>query len=102
MWEKIKRYQDSLKNESDPNVVRDLKAIISGMLNYHLGISKLGKERFEKYCKDCAYNVLDPVPEMRVMDEKIPELAGRMCAYCGGCVLSWKVRQSIKPCEFWK
>lgn len=101
--EKIKRLKQALRETKDPDYAKALKAIIAGMTNYYLGLcSGLAKERFEKFCKDCAYNVRDPIPDMRIQDEKAPEISERMCSHCHGCVLSYKLRQSVKPCEFWK
>lgn len=103
MIEKIKRLKEALAETDDPTYAKTLKAIIVGMTNYYLGLwSGLAKERFEKFCKNCAFNIQDPIVDMRIEDHKVPELSQRMCAYCGGCVLSYKLRQSIKPCEFWK
>lgn len=102
-FEKIKRLKQSLLETNDPDYAKTLKAIIAGMTNYNLGLSNdIAKKRFEEACKDCAFNIQDPIQEMRVVDKNNPELSGRMCAHCGGCVLSYKLRQSVKPCEFWK
>lgn len=104
MWDKIRRYQKGLRNETNPNFKRDLKAIISGMTNFYVNSSqadKLAKERLESSCKGCAYFITDPVESERVNDKRIPELSGKICGNCG-CTLSYKLRQSVKPCEFWK
>lgn len=104
MWKKIKRYQDNLRTESDPDVIRDIKAIISGMTNFFVGSGKANKaaeERYKKHCAGCVYFISDPVESERVEDKNIPELSGKMCSLCG-CTSSYKLRQSIKPCEFWK
>lgn len=103
LLDKIERLKSALQEEKDPDAVKTIKAVIVGMTNYNLGLqNSIAKDRFEKYCSGCAYNVQDPIPDMRVQDKAIPELSERMCAYCNGCVLSYKLRQSVKPCEFWK
>lgn len=104
MWDKIKRYQEHLKNESDPQVIRDVKAIISGMTNFFVRSGKAkdnAKELLDKYCSSCIYFITDPVESEKVQDKDIPELSGKMCSFCG-CTSSYKLRQTIKPCEFWK
>ncbi|RMZ58968.1 hypothetical protein D1632_15495 [Chryseobacterium nematophagum] len=100
---KIKRLKQALIETNDPDYAKTLKAIIVGMTNFYLGLANdLAKKRFENSCKGCAFNLQDPIAKLRVQDEKVPELSARMCAHCEGCVLSYKLRQSIKPCEFWK
>lgn len=100
--EGIKRMQKNLETETDPNAIKDLKAVISGMSNFYFGLkTKLAKERFENHCKGCEFNIKEPIEDMRLKDSIIPELSDRMCGYCG-CVLSYKIRQSVKKCEYWK
>lgn len=104
MWEKIKRYQEGLKNESNPDVKRDLKAIISGMTNFFVGSKKadeVAKDRLENSCSGCEFFKTDPIESERVEDKRIPQLSGKICGACG-CTLSYKLRQSIKPCKHWK
>lgn len=100
--EGIKRIQKNLEKETDPNIKKDLKAVISGMSNFYFGMkTKLAKERFENHCKACEFNMKEPIEDMRVKDSIVPELSNRMCGDCG-CVLSYKIRQSVKKCEYWK
>ena len=104
MWAKIKRYQEQLKNENDLNVIRDLKAIIVGMTNFYLSSKKWNvkaKERFENHCSKCEIFINEPLESEKVIDKDIPKLSGKICGSCG-CVESYKLRQSIKPCKFWK
>ena len=104
MWEKIKRYHAELQKETDPDIARDLKAIASGMTNFITGSKKwndIARKRYEDHCKGCAFFITDPIPSERVTDKNIPELSGKICEKCG-CVESYKLRQSIKTCEFWK
>lgn len=100
--DKIQRLKEGLASETDPDLILSTKAIISGIVNHHLNLRKdLALQRYEQHCKGCEFNVEDPVDDMRVEDKLIPELSGKMCNHCGGCVLSYKIRQSIKKCEFW-
>ena len=102
LLEGIKRISKNIQEETDPSVIKDLKAVASGMSNFYFGLkTDLAKQRFEDHCKGCVFNIQEPIPDMRVTDEKIPELSGRMCGNCG-CVLSYKIRQSIKKCQYWK
>ena len=104
MWEKVKEYQRSLKEETNPNIRKDLQAIISGMVNFYVK-SKTAKEkaveRYENHCKGCEHFIDETIESMIIEDKEIPELSGKSCNLCG-CVESWKLRQSIKTCEFWK
>lgn len=102
LLEGIKRLDASLKTETDPDVIRDSKAVISGMSNFYFGLkTTLAKERFEDHCKGCEFNVKEPIESMRVKDFAIPGISDRMCGLCG-CILSYKIRQSVKKCEYWK
>ena len=104
MWTKIKRYQDSLKKEQDPDVIKDIKAIISGMTHFYISskeYNQIANTRLESNCKGCAYFISDPVESEKVIDKDIPKLSGKICSLCG-CTSSYKLRQSIKPCKFWK
>ena len=104
MWEKVRRYQDGLKEESNPNVAKDIKAIISGMTNFYCrsgSAKKIAEERLKNHCSACAYFISDPVESEKVTDRDLPELSGKICSLCG-CTSSYKLRQSIKKCEFWK
>lgn len=104
MFEKIRRYQIGLKNEKDPNIQRDIKAIISGMTNFYCHSQKANekaKYRLENFCSGCIHFTDDPIEDEKVKDKDIPELSGKICSACG-CTSSYKLRQSIKPCEFWK
>lgn len=100
--EGIKRIQKNLETEDDPDVKKDLKAVISGMSNFYFGLkTKLARERLENHCKGCEFNIKEPIESMRVSDSIIPEISGRQCGLCG-CVLSFKIRQSVKKCQYWK
>ena len=91
-----------MESESNPDVKRDLKAVVSGMSNFYFGLNtKKAKERFENHCKGCEFNIKEPIEDMRVKDLIIPELSNRQCGYCG-CVLSYKIRQNVKKCDYWK
>lgn len=100
--DKINRLKSGLASETDPDLIQSAKAIIQGMTFFYLGIkSNLAKLRYDSYCKYCKHNVVDPVESMHEEDTIIPEISGRMCDHCGGCVLSFKLRQDIKKCEYW-
>lgn len=100
--DKIKRLKEALASESDPDLLRSGKAILSGMAFFKLGINTdLARKRFDSHCKSCQFNVLDPVEGMREKDPQIDEASDRMCSHCGGCVLAYKLRQNVTKCEFW-
>lgn len=100
--DKIQRLKEGLASETDPDLILSTKAIISGMAGFYFKLrGALAQRRYEQHCKSCEHNVEDPVEDMRETDSEIPELSGRMCSHCGGCVLSFKIRQSVKKCDFW-
>lgn len=63
-------------------------------------VESLAKDR-AKTCIGCPLFVDEPVDFLRVTDTRIPELSDKMCDGCG-CTLSYKTRQSIKPCDKWQ
>ena len=94
--------QKNLETEKDPDVKKDIKAVISGMTNFYFGRNtKVARERYENHCKNCKYFQDEPIKDMRVSDSIIEEISGKMCGFCG-CVLSYKIRQSVKKCVFWE
>lgn len=104
--DKIKRLKDGLASETDPDLILSTRAIISGMTNFYFNLDsarpkKLAEKRLNDHCSTCEHNVEDPIEDMKVIDKEIPDLSGRMCKHCGGCVLSFKLRQSLKKCELW-
>jgi hypothetical protein len=52
-------------------------------------------------CKGCRYFKTEPIEAFRVEDKDYPELSGKSCGKCG-CILSYKLRQTIKPCSKWQ
>ena len=103
MLDKIKRLKETLATETDAEAIQTIKGVISGMANFHLGINNdLAEKRYVESCKDCEFNVEEPIGTMAVKDKAVPMLSNRMCSHCGGCVLSYKLRQNKKICEFWK
>lgn len=102
LQDKVKRLKEGLASETDPDLIKATKAIIQGITYFYLGIkNNSAKLRYDNYCKSCEHNVEDPVKSMHENDKHIPEISGRMCDHCGGCVLSYKLRQDIKKCVFW-
>jgi hypothetical protein len=102
LMDKITRLKEGLASETNPDIIKTTKAIIQGLTYFYLGVNKkLAKLRFENHCKSCEYNVADPVVSMHEVDKDISEISGRMCSHCGGCVLSYKLRQDVKKCEYW-
>ena len=102
LLEGINRLKKNIDSESDPDVKKDLKAVFSGMSNFYFRKNTtLAKQRYDDFCKGCIYNVKEPIESMRLTDKDITELSGRSCGLCG-CVLSYKTRQSVKKCPYWK
>lgn len=104
MLDKLKRLRESFAKEKDPDIVLNAKAIYVGMSNFYFKSKKESEAamlKYQKFCLNCKHNVIDPVESMRVEDSQCPELSGKMCDLCG-CVLSYKLRQTIKPCQKWK
>ena len=104
MNEAFKRFCESLRNQEEVNIIRDTKAVAVGITNFKSNNKKayeLAKNRFENYCKFCTFIIEEPIPELRVDDKQIPELSGKTCGECG-CILSYKLRQSVKKCSRWE
>ncbi|BAP30138.1 uncharacterized protein CHSO_1101 [Chryseobacterium sp. StRB126] len=104
MKEAFKRFCESLKKQEDVNIIRDTKAIAAGIANFKTNnetAKRYAIERFEKHCKSCKFSIEEPIAELRVEDKHIPELSGKTCGECG-CILSYKLRQSVKKCSRWE
>ena len=100
--DKFHRLKEALASETNPDIIMSTKAIMQGMTFFYLGVNtRIAKLRYDKYCKSCKHNVPDPVKSMHEIDKSIPGLSGRMCDHCGGCVLSFKLRQDVKKCDYW-
>lgn len=105
MNEYIKRLKESYEQSEDPDIKTQIKAIISGITNFHINSrarTARARERYENHCKTCIHNKPEPIASLAVRDKEIPEISGRSCFECGGCILSYKLRQDIKPCSLWK
>lgn len=104
MKEEFKRFCESLNKQEEINILRDTKAVAVGVYNFKTGNKKAGdlaKKRYEFSCQNCKFSIEEPIPELRVVDKQIPELSGKTCGDCG-CVLSYKLRQSVKKCSRWE
>ncbi|MEJ5105503.1 hypothetical protein [Chryseobacterium sp. MYb328] len=104
MKEVFKRFCESLKKQDEVNIIRDTKAVAVGIANFKTNNKKaveLAVIRLEKHCKSCIFSIDEPIPELRVEDKQISQLSGKTCGECG-CVLSYKLRQSVKKCSRWE
>lgn len=104
MKQQIKRFCESLKKQEEIDLIRDGKAVAIGMKNYSFKNEKaesLALQRLELSCKNCTFNIIEPIEELRVEDKRIPELTNRTCGECG-CILAYKLRQSVKKCSRWQ
>ena len=102
LMDKLNRLKEGLASETNPDIIKTTQAIIQGLTYFYLGVNtKIAKLRYNNYCKTCEHNVADPVTSMHEQDKHIPEISARMCNHCGGCVLSYKLRQDVKKCEYW-
>ncbi|MGE8528509.1 hypothetical protein [Chryseobacterium rhizosphaerae] len=104
MKEEFKRFCASLNKQEDINIIKNAKAVAVGILNFKTDNKKafeLAEKRFENHCKSCKFSIEEPIPELRVDDKQIQELSGRTCGECG-CILSYKLRQSVKKCSRWE
>lgn len=63
-------------------------------------VEVLAEKRAEE-CLTCINFVDEPIDFMRVEDERIPSLSGKMCDECS-CSLPYLLRQNIKICKYWK
>ena len=60
----------------------------------------LARKRLQT-CLECVHFKDEPIEVFKVNDENLPEASGKYCEDCG-CVLSFKLRQSIEPCAKWQ
>ena len=63
-------------------------------------MEELARKRLQT-CLECVHFKDEPIEVFKVKDENLPEASGKYCEDCG-CVLSFKLRQSIQPCEKWQ
>ena len=63
-------------------------------------MEELARKRLQ-FCLECVHFKDEPIQVFKVKDENLPEASGKYCEDCG-CVLSFKLRQSIQPCEKWQ
>lgn len=104
MKEEFKRFCESLKKQESVNIINDTLAIAAGIKNFKTNnetARRYAIERFENHCKSCKFSIEEPIPELRVVDKQMPELSGKTCGDCG-CILSYKLRQSVKKCSRWE
>ena len=84
------------------SVDKTKKAYNEGMDNFEYPnpkIEMLAKERMEKVAS-CKHFKDEPIKQLRVNDVLIPEASGKYCDNCG-CIISYKIRQSIEKCPCW-
>lgn len=78
----------------------DLEAYDEGKLNYDVPteeMENLAKKRLS-ICQECKFFEKEPIKELQVNDELIPELSNMMCGSCG-CSSPYLLRQTIKRCN---
>lgn len=63
-------------------------------------MEELARKRIQT-CLSCVHFKDEPIEVFKVKDENLPEASGKYCEDCG-CVLSFKLRQSIQPCAKWQ
>lgn len=98
----IKRLTQSLKTETDPDILLTSRAILTGMVNYFKSTKADYITENAYICKSCPDNIPETDPDMKVRDKQFEFLTDRMCGACGGCSLAFKVRQNVKPCDKWQ
>jgi hypothetical protein len=81
----------------------DAEALAIGVYNFktkNKRAQEVAQQRFKNHCSLCPHFVLETIIVFQIKDNEIPELSKMMCNECG-CVLSYKLRQSIKNCKKW-
>lgn len=79
-------------------------AIAEGVYNFKTKdktAQMLAEKRYIESCIDCQHFIAETNDFFKVIDTEIPELTNMQCGDCGGCVLSYKLRQSKKICKKW-
>lgn len=75
-----------------------LDPYLEGKKNFEIGATISDKNI--DICKGCRYFKNEPIDFLKVEDKQYPELSGKTCGKCG-CILSYKLRQNLKPCSKW-
>jgi hypothetical protein len=81
----------------------NIKAVAEGVYNFKTNNENarlLAEKRYIENCIDCTHFAPEKNEFFKVIDKQIPELSNMQCTDCG-CVLSYKLRQSIKICKKW-
>lgn len=80
-----------------------IEPLIQGEKNYTLNIHSIEEKAKERAieCSSCINFVDEPIDFLKVKDERINDLNGKMCDECG-CALPYLLRQDLKVCKLWK
>jgi hypothetical protein len=80
-----------------------IEPISEGVSNYNNpkpDTESLAKDRLS-ICASCPMFKTEPIPFLRVKDERLPEASDMFCDDCG-CTLPYKLRQSLSLCKKWE
>lgn len=80
-----------------------IEPISEGIKNYSNPIPEIesiARERLD-ICTGCPMFKTEPIPFLRVSDERLPEASDKFCDDCG-CTLPYKLRQSLSVCKKWE
>lgn len=93
----MKKLESIIKKAKNINV----KGVLKGRHNKKTGeFDELAKER-AAICAVCPKNILEPIEELRIKDDEIPEISNRCCGECG-CALPYLTRQNEETCKLKK
>lgn len=85
-------------------VLKDgLEPIEEGVKNFNApspSWEEIAKSRLS-ICKGCKHFKKEPIPFLRVKDERLPEASNMSCHDCG-CLLPYKLRQNESICAKWE
>ena len=76
--------------------------IVEGRANYDLNDKTIEQEALRRagICTGCDLLADEPISFLRIEDERIAALSGKMCDDCG-CASPYLLRQNSKKCSQW-
>lgn len=89
---------DSIITKGKTVLTGGLDPYVEGKKNFEQGLG-IDKKKID-ICTGCKHFKDEPIDFLRVEDKDFPELSAKMCGACG-CTLSFKLRQTLKPCKEW-
>lgn len=79
----------------------NIGGVFDGFTNKVTGRMEEAARQRSAICMGCPEMVDEPIAELAIVDNKIPDISGKMCNVCG-CALPYLLRQNKKKCKLKK